>query len=333
MDLTNPLAEEWNCYRQSLKESGISLTVNQDELIWIGGDKSGNISTNNIYEAFSNILWITKLGGWRRNLWKWECGLKIKIFSWLIEENKTLSWKNLQKHGWKAPGMCNLCKKDRESTKHLFLNCPFTRLVWYELKKVLNLDTGWNGNTLVDLFRNWSIQNFNLITLPAFVCWYIWIDRNKSIFEYLRSSVQRIVFLSRSALDFTLNIHKDYTPQNLVPSLPADKYLAWLDGVTQQNGLISGVGGVLKLIDFREYRWTLNCGKVTNTRAEIMGAWDTLALAVRMSVFYLHILGDSKTVIVWLNKKGDLRVANLYAWKDIIVETCHLFRSITFEHI
>jgi hypothetical protein len=159
LDLAEPLAEEWDCYRQSLIESGISLGEKQDELIWIGGDKSGNISVKNIYEALSNSLWNYK--AWRMEEKFMEVGvsLKIKLFVWLIAENKILSWKNLQKRGWKGPGICNLCKKDRESTKHLFLNCSFTRSVWEELKKALNLGTGWNGNTVVESFRNWTIQN------------------------------------------------------------------------------------------------------------------------------------------------------------------------------
>jgi hypothetical protein len=44
-------------------------------------------------------------------------------------------------------------------------------------------------------------------------------------------------------------------------------------------------------------------------------------------------MGDSKIVIEWLKKKGDLRVASLEAWKERIVDLCTHFRSITFEHI
>jgi len=78
------LAVEWDYYRQSLIELGISLGEKMDELIWVGGDNSGNISIKNIYEALLNSLWKTKLIGWRRNLWKWECPLKIKLFVWLL---------------------------------------------------------------------------------------------------------------------------------------------------------------------------------------------------------------------------------------------------------
>jgi hypothetical protein len=267
LDLAEPLAEEWDRYRKSLIESGISLVEKHDELILIGGNKAGYITVKNGYEALSKSLWNTNLGGWRRKIWKWECPLKIKLFVWLLAENKILSWKNLQKRGWKGLGICNLCKKDRESTKHLFINCSFTRSVWEELKKDLNLGSGWNGNTVVESFRNWTNQNSNLNVLPAYVCWYIWIDRNKSIFDDLRPSVQIIVFLSKSAMGFSMDLHKDSSPQNLVPSFPANKPLVWFDGATQQNGLLSGARGVIKINDLREYRWILNCGKGTNTRA------------------------------------------------------------------
>jgi ribonuclease HI len=87
-----------------------------------------------------------------------------------------------------------------------------------------------------------------------------------------------------------------------VPTYPVDKSLAWFDGAAQQNGNISGAGGIIKLDALREYRWTMNCGKGSNTRAELLGAWSTLVLAARLSVYDLHIMGDSKIVIDWLNK-------------------------------
>jgi ribonuclease HI len=145
--------------------------------------------------------------------------------------------------------------------------------------------------------------------------------------------VKIIVYLSRSAMGIPLNLHKGNISLSLVPIYPADKTLAWFDGVSQQQGFLSGAGGVIKLDVHREYRWILNCGKGTNTRAELMGAWATLVLAVRLSVSDLHVLGDSKTIIDRLNRKGDLRVANLDAWKDRIEEIYPEFRSISFEHI
>jgi hypothetical protein len=140
LDLPLNLVEEWNNYRALLAESGISLANKPDELIWTGGDKSGVISVKNIYEALSNQLWKKNQEGWRKKLWKWECPLKIKLFTWLLAADKVLSWKNLQKRGWQGPGICVLCKNHGESTKHIFLTCLFSRSVWVDLKKALALE-------------------------------------------------------------------------------------------------------------------------------------------------------------------------------------------------
>jgi hypothetical protein len=49
-----------------------------------------------------------------------------------------------------------------------------------------------------------------------------------------------------------------------------------------------------------------------------MGVWASLILATRLSIPYLHVLGDSKIVIDWLNQKGALQVVSLERWKERI---------------
>ena len=39
---------------------------------------------------------------------------------------------------------------------------------------------------------------------------------------------------------------------------------------------------------------------------ELVGVWASLILATRLSISDLHVLGDSKIVIDWLNGKGAL---------------------------
>jgi hypothetical protein len=138
-------AAEWDTYRRNLIDYGVLLVDRSDELIWTGGDLSGQITVKNVYEALSNKSWRYKIGGWRRKLWTWDFPLKLNLFIWLLGENKILTWKNLQKRGWKGPGMCYLCRVKGESSKHIFVNCNFTISVWEEVKKVLKLNHGWNG--------------------------------------------------------------------------------------------------------------------------------------------------------------------------------------------
>jgi ribonuclease HI len=145
--------------------------------------------------------------------------------------------------------------------------------------------------------------------------------------------LQRIVYLVLGVVGSVGKIQKGPKARRSTTLLPVDKALAWFDRAAQQNGTLCGVGEVLKIDDHTEYRWTLNCGRGTNSRVELLGAWATLILATRLSIFDLFVLGDSKIVIDWLNGKGSIMVANLYSWMERITEIIPLFRTLSFAHI
>jgi hypothetical protein len=182
LGLEGDLAVEWESYRRKLIDTRIFLVDRQDELLWNEGDSSGQISVKNVYEALSNKIWRYKIGGWRRNLWTWDCPMKIKLFFWLVGVNKVLTWENLQKKGWKGPGMCYLCRVKGETSNHIFVTCPFTITVWEEVKKKMKFTHGWSGTSVNECMQNWYSQNHNYPSLLAFICWNIWLDRNNSIF-------------------------------------------------------------------------------------------------------------------------------------------------------
>jgi hypothetical protein len=100
MDLTGDLAAEWDHFGRALQASGVSLSENEDEILWIGGDSSGSLSKKNVYAALISTLNQLMLTGWRNRLWKWHIQQKIKLFLWLAVENKILTWINLQLRGW-----------------------------------------------------------------------------------------------------------------------------------------------------------------------------------------------------------------------------------------
>jgi len=81
------------------------------------------------------------------------------------------------------------------------------------------------------------------------------------------------------------------------------------------------------------YLWTFNCRKGSNTREELFGAWASVTLALRLSISDMMLLGDSKIVIDWLNKRVSLQVIALESWKERIIESISLFKDISFCHI
>jgi hypothetical protein len=183
LNLSGVLATEWEGYRSALIESGVQLRNRPDALIWTGGDSYGQISAKNVYNALMTLQWSVRTGGWRKRVWSWKCPLKLKLFFWLVVESRVLTWDNLQHRGHVGPGICQLCRLSGESVNHLFVHCSFTSRVWVVLNVTHPSSYGWRGSSFLDCMNCWYAQNRSAPTLPVYICWYIWLERNSVIFE------------------------------------------------------------------------------------------------------------------------------------------------------
>jgi ribonuclease HI len=109
--------------------------------------------------------------------------------------------------------------------------------------------------------------------------------------------------------------------------------MAFFDGASEAGGTNCGAGDVIKSCSLKEYRWFLNCGEGTNTKAELMGAWAALFIAKQLDISDIQLFGDSKVIIEWLRKKANLRAINIEGWKSKITNLVATFRIINFQHI
>ena len=62
-------------------------------------------------------------------IWKLKIPLKIKIFLWFLQRGVVLIKDNLAKKKWKGSKKYCGCNSN-ETIKHLFLDCPYARMVW-----------------------------------------------------------------------------------------------------------------------------------------------------------------------------------------------------------
>jgi hypothetical protein len=162
------------------------------------------------------------------------------------------------------------------------------------------------GRLLINnCYENWLKLEKVYTTLPSVVCWYIWLERNRCIFENCSPTVQGVGIKIRGMVKIssgqTLQ-KRIYKRNKKTPDITLASS-CWFDGAAQENGILSGAGGIIKISGNTIYRWTFNCGMGTNTRAELLGVWASLSLAHRLDIDHLHVLGDSKIVIDWLNYK------------------------------
>jgi ribonuclease HI len=89
----------------------------------------------------------------------------------------------------------------------------------------------------------------------------------------------------------------------------------------------------LKRLNALDVRWIFNCGEGSNTKAELVGAWATFAIAKLLDIHHIQILGDSKVVVDWLEQKGNLQAINIEGWKRRIRDLATSFQGTSFQHI
>jgi ferredoxin len=120
---------------------------------------------------------------WYKELWNWKVPLKIKVFIFLMLEQRILTWENLVKRGFLGPSRCVLCGKYEEFVYHLFMTCKFTKVIWTTILRDLKLKSLWEGGQLVDCLKNCIRKEVNWKEITCYICWEVWKHRNSVIFE------------------------------------------------------------------------------------------------------------------------------------------------------
>lgn len=175
--------------------------------MWSGGDRSGLLTSKNVYTTITNTLWQNSIGRWRKQLGSWNIAQKIKLFTWLTIENKIHTWDNLQRKGWVGPSMCQLCISDEKTVMHLFIKCPFTWQIWEIITYEQNINTAWEGTAITACYDYWLKRERNLKNLPSLVCWFVWLERNKKFFENGTPSTSIVAYKTLGMLKKWTNIH------------------------------------------------------------------------------------------------------------------------------
>jgi len=109
--------------------------------------------------------------------------------------------------------------------------------------------------------------------------------------------------------------------------------LVSFDGAALSSGLCCRAGGSFRAHQSRTTNWFLNCGAGTNNKAELLGLWVSLSLASFWSLNHLHVLGDSKLIIDWINQVSKLNSVHLEGWKQDTRKLASKFSDIQFSHI
>ena len=150
-----------------------------------------------------------------RNRWYTNDLPKVNTLCWMLVQGKILTAENLAKKGIQGPSQCVLCKNDGETSGNVFQICPFSHSVWLH-------DLGKIGYTKVipstweDMFTRWkcrytrplqtrSVLSWFWTGLTKYLCWQIWLIRNKAIFKNMYLSPAEVAKTTIALLSDALN--------------------------------------------------------------------------------------------------------------------------------
>jgi len=192
LPLSHHYSQIWHRVVQALLHKEVKRSGNQDILVWGTTNSCLSIRVKDIYSSLIEDSFQVSAGLFPLTMWKVNCPLKCILFSWLVFNNRNLTWEALQRRGWQGPSRCVFCLSDLETNAHMFFQCLQTQHLWYDL----SLSFSFSHNVFASIqegFCWWSIQNIELRSIFSSVIWHIWIWRNNFIFWGLRPPFSSIL--------------------------------------------------------------------------------------------------------------------------------------------
>ncbi|KAJ4793140.1 RNA-directed DNA polymerase (reverse transcriptase)-related family protein [Rhynchospora pubera] len=178
------------CRRNIEKESRVPQPLHPPFLQETGSDsnltwrwtQNGSFSSASAYRILADT---GVRSSYHLSLWKIKAPLKVRIFLWLLLQNRLLTQENLLLRGWPSIQSCITCQTTTmETAPHLFIHCPFAHRLWDMLQTRLNLPV---INFTTDLVGFW-LANRSLLgdqwdIIWAAASWALWKERNARIFS------------------------------------------------------------------------------------------------------------------------------------------------------
>lgn len=195
---------------RALRAANVTLQhQTEDKIIW-RLHSSGIYSAKSAYSAqFSDL---PKTGD-KQLIWKtWAPG-KIKVFFWLLLQNRLWCNDRLQRRGWENGYFCPMCTRNLETSVHLFWECPVSREIWQRIsawpgcgKLTLLTSTTDHTTPSAQRVRNLIQQarpnlRDKLKTMIFLITRHIWTEHNNRTFRHTTNQINSVIAAVRRDTD------------------------------------------------------------------------------------------------------------------------------------
>lgn len=311
----------------ALSESHIRIKQGPDELIWCPADHGSYVPKQG-YCALIAHRSPDQVHPWWHSIWKLRATPRSKLFFWCALHGIVPTGEQLTRRAIQGPSWCIFCKNASEYTDHIFLFCPTIQTIWRNICQQLGITGDWSGADLQEAWCSWarSHPESKILNLPPVAIWYVWLARNRAIFEdkpFLGSHIEIAVIAAYQELP-----EPTPTRTRVIQPMPEiDGTIPWafFDGASNQTRC--GSGFVLHINENHRYLAKLGFGIGTNNFAELSALYNLLHFALSHHITQLNIFGDSMVVVNWINNVTNCHVHML---SNLFQNTLTL--KAAFEH-
>lgn len=185
-----------------------------DQLVWTDSE-SGMLSFK---EAYVHNNPIGQVVPWAKLIWNNSVPPSKSFILWRITHNKMTTDENLHCIGCIVVSMCSQCGNSYETTKHLFLDCPFAKDLWQWFMSAINcfIDLSSFDAVISLCHRGWSPQIQDMIISGILnILYAIWRCRNLARFDNKKVPVSTAITLISSNISLT-GIHSKRAMSNSI---------------------------------------------------------------------------------------------------------------------
>ncbi|XP_043689312.1 uncharacterized protein LOC122640225 [Telopea speciosissima] len=181
----------------------LSLYSREDCQVW-GGARNEIFSIKTAYHLLTNLRdqqlsvqasssrrheWEEISGEVWKRIWNGKSLPKIKAFLWRCCAQGIATGEGLRKRQIPIDPSCKRCGVEVETIDRILLDCPFARATWFGSN--LSFVVPAEGSPKISPFlHHWNRFQFpskekskEIFSFASFVCWFLWLARNKLIFK------------------------------------------------------------------------------------------------------------------------------------------------------
>ncbi|GKB15011.1 RNA-directed DNA polymerase, eukaryota, reverse transcriptase zinc-binding domain protein [Tanacetum coccineum] len=189
--------DEWNNDYEVLRQIQVPVLNDdwKDKAVWI--NRLGKELKFNIGDVWRDLRCNNDKVEWYSMIWFPQAIPRHAFVLWLAVQKRLMTQDKLLL--WKPNDdmKCALCEQCADSHNYLFFSCEFSKVIWEELNKMLNvrLSGCWDLiiNDMLRMPRNKNIWSIVRRLVCAAAVYFIWQERNCRLFRNEKRNCETIV--------------------------------------------------------------------------------------------------------------------------------------------